>query len=243
MGYAPRPPPPLGGPAAFEWVADVLLWLCQRCGVSGCGWMVDCPVEGGCDPCLRAEQLAALSQISTSPPTHPPTRLPKDRQAQELGLQREPTDTEQQRVAFLTALGSAFFTRTRTRLPLRRLYRAGGSAVRELLHLAASLREAAAAGPPPPGPPPAAHLQQDGAALRQLAQRVSASGAQLVAALSSAPAAAAGVEEAHAATADVAALQARLEGEMEQARQQAAALEEEVAALGEEAQVLEGAPA
>lgn len=30
LGFAARPPPPLATAAAFEWVAEVLLWLCQR---------------------------------------------------------------------------------------------------------------------------------------------------------------------------------------------------------------------
>lgn len=159
-------------------------------------------------------------------------------------MTREPTATEQQRVAFLTGLGAAFYARTRTRLPLRRLYRAGGSAVRELRRLAASLQQAADGRAAPAAAASLAvpaRLQQDGAALRQLSQRIAATGAQLTAALASGPAAAEAAEAAVAATADVAALRGRLEAELAEASRAAAALEREVAALGEEAGVLEGA--
>lgn len=72
--------------------------------------------------------------------------------------------TEVSRVAFLSGLGASFYERTHIRLNLRRLYRAGGGAARELHRLAAALRAAAAAvaaAPPgPAGPPGPAMLQQ-----------------------------------------------------------------------------------
>jgi hypothetical protein len=31
LGYSAKPAPQLGTRQAFDWVADCLLWLCQRC--------------------------------------------------------------------------------------------------------------------------------------------------------------------------------------------------------------------
>jgi hypothetical protein len=110
--------------------------------------------------------------------------------------------SEQKRAVFLNALGSQLYAQTRIRLHLRRLYRAGGSAIRELRRLAASLRQAAAASSSSPSPSAAGHaaaslteaqLQEGAQAARELSQSIGASGAALVAALAAAPGAAAAV--------------------------------------------------
>lgn len=112
------------------------------------------------------------------------------------GLAAPPRDygSEAARVAFLSTLGARFYDGTRLRLNLRRLYRAGGSAARELHRLAAALRaaEQAVAAMPPPVPPPAAppsaaalrrHMDAGLAAARkqavQLEQAVAAAGQEV----------------------------------------------------------------
>lgn len=82
------------------------------------------------------------------------------------GLALPPRDysNEAARVTFFSGLGTAFYEQTRIRLNLRRLYRSGGGAARELQRLAAALRAAAAAvaaaPPTPAGPPEPAVLQR-----------------------------------------------------------------------------------
>ncbi|KAI7840623.1 hypothetical protein COHA_005645 [Chlorella ohadii] len=184
------PPPSLGTRAAFEWVSEALLWLCQRA-------------------------------------------------APKLAVQRD-CSSEAKRVAFLTALGTQFFAATRMRLNLRRLHRAGGGAVRELFRLATALRQAADATESAAAPPAAPQLQCTGGELRALAQRVGASATKLVGALAAGPAAEASAAEATAASADVAAADSALQAALHAALAQAAQLEAAVAALGQEAGVLEG---
>jgi anti-sigma factor RsiW len=144
-------------------------------------------------------------------------------------------------VAFLTSLGSQLYAKTRVRLHLRRLYRGGGGAVRELRRLAGLLSSAASA-PSSSGLQRQAPSLADGerTQLRELSQRISASSAQLVAAITAAPAAAAGVAAAWAATADVAAVEQELTAGLAAAQKQAVQLEASVAALGQEVQMLEG---
>ncbi len=144
-------------------------------------------------------------------------------------------------MAFLTALGTQFFAATRMRLNLRRLHRAGGGAVRELFRLATALRQAADATESAAAPPAAPQLQCTGGELRALAQRVGASATKLVGALAAGPAAEASAAEATAASADVAAADSALQAALHAALAQAAQLEAAVAALGQEAGVLEGA--
>lgn len=194
----------------------------------------------------RAASQAAAAAASARwlPPTPHPhcallPHLAATRAAPELAIQRD-CSSEAKRMAFLTALGTQFFAATRVRLNLRRLHRAGGAAVRKLRRLAAALRQAAEAVPPAKAASAAPQLQCEAGELRGLAQRVGASAAKLVGALAAGPAAEASVAEAAAATADVAAAEAALQAALQAAQAQAAQLEAAVAALGQEAAVLEG---
>ena len=205
----------------------------------------------GLQVCPLHSLLLLLLLLPTAPatrrlccPPHTDTR----RAAPELSVPRE-YGSEQKRVVFLNALGSQLYAQTRIRLHLRRLYRAGGSAIHELRRLAASLRQAAAASSSSSSPSAAGHaaaslaeaqLQEGAQAARELSQSIGASGAALVAALAAAPGAAAAVASTLAATADLPALRRELQAALGAARQQAAQLEKAVAVLGQEQAVLEG---
>ncbi|KAI3426863.1 hypothetical protein D9Q98_006809 [Chlorella vulgaris] len=161
------------------------------------------------------------------------------RAAPDLSVPRDYSN-EQRRVAFLSSLGSQLYAKTRVRLHLRRLYRGGGGAVRELRRLAGLLSSAASASSLS-GLQRQAPSLADGerTQLRELSQRISASSAQLVAAITAAPAAAAGVAAAWAATADVGAVEQELTAGLAAAQKQAVQLEASVAGLGQEVQMLE----
>lgn len=116
--------------------------------------------------------------LPPQPPQLPPPP-PLCRAAPGLAVPPRDYSSEAARVAFLSALGSSFHASTQIRLNLRRLYRAGGSAARELHRLAVALRAAsqavAAAPPPPKGPPDTAAMRQQmdqalGSARQQAAQ-------------------------------------------------------------------------
>eukprot|EP00887_Chlorella_sp_A99_P001037 scaffold14.g1037.t1 len=175
----------------FEFVADCLLWLCQRAA--------------------------------------PGISAPRD------------YSTEQARVAFLNAVATQLYASTRVKLDLKRLYRAGGSAGKELVRLAAHVRELgagagpnAAPGSPAGGTAPARATKaaSPGAARRgQHGRRRGQEGG-----LSSEAAAAA------QRAAEVAALETLLDGAVEGAKQRLAALQRSVAELNEERRMLEARP-
>lgn len=155
--------------------------------------------------------------------------------------------SEQKRAAFLSSLGSQLFARARLRVDVRRLYRGGGSAARELLALAAVLQRAAQpAGIAPPAQPPnhVAALQQsrsaDRARAQQLAGAVTAAGQQLIASLAAAPAITQQLDAALATGGNSEALRAEVLGAATRAQGEIATLQRAIAELDQEQQSLEG---
>ena len=148
--------------------------------------------------------------------------------------------TEAARVAFMTALGSRFYAASRQRLPLRRLYRCGGGAVAELRRLAGALQQQQQQQQQHSPQQQQQQPMLDRAELRGVQQSIAASGAALVEALASAPAAAAAVQRGLSVAEDLPALRSRLLGEVASARQQAAQLRAAVATLEQEQTSLEG---
>lgn len=176
-----------------------------------------------------------------------PCQLPLPRRIDpELAAPRD-YGSEAKRAAFLSALGSQLYTRTRLRADLRRLYRAGGSAAKELTALATALAEAGSPAGASAGAAPnhVAALQQAagsqtnrGAAA--LAANVAAAGQQLLGALGRAPALTHQLDSALAAGADLGRLRGEVAGALEAKRQRLAALQAAVAELEQEQQSLEG---
>ena len=171
-------------------------------------------------------------------------------------------------MAFLNAVATQFYARARVKLDLKRLYRAGGSAAKELLRLAAHVQGlgevgagaagAAAAAATGAGSPGARPVQQQ--QLQQHQQADSGSTQNRKPTASSAaqersqrqpharrhdqkPAAAALTAEQQAAaqrSAEVASLERQLATAVEGTRQRLAALRKAAAELEEEQRVLEG---
>ncbi len=156
--------------------------------------------------------------------------------------------TEQKRAGFLAALGSQLYTRTRLKVDIRRLYRAGGSAIRELLAVATALQEAAELPPPAAnsggGVNHVAGLQQsratDRASLQKLATSIGSSGVQLIGALAEVPSLTQQLDAALAAGRDVASLKAEVRGTVTGTQRQIVALQAAIAELDQEQQSLEG---
>lgn len=174
LGFPAPQPPPLGQARSFDWVADCLAWLCTRCG-----W-VALLLAGGT---VHGEQVMHRDGTRRHRWSQKRMRAAyRCRAAPDLAVPPRDYSSEAARVEFFSGLGAAFYEQTHIRLNLRRLYRAGGGAARELHRLAAAVRAAAAAvaaAPPTPAglPEPAAlqrQLEAGLAAARQQAGQLEA---------------------------------------------------------------------